>query len=351
MLLLLGSGYSQTIDTNNYRKYNSGNESFARGVILNTGNDILAFNNQDREYTGAVRLGIISDVFDFKVFSFRNDEDWDSFQEFYFGLDVYTPDSIKSCPFGSIDPLECLIDTLDRPFGSTVFIGRKRHIIHRSGKKRATSNFMLGIIGSNSGRKFQSLLHRDIAGSSDEPTGWITQVADGGRLAIQYQLSGDYLLIGDEGYIMNKNISSINLRVGYQFEVGLLNNSAGLSIGLSNKNFKELDPTYFIRRSKNVNICSRICETFFYDLSANVNYVGYNTYLQGYPVLDEDSDKLEYTLQNDQIRRFTSKYSLALGFKMHKSTLFYQYILFSPEYKSGVWHNFGVIGVNLEIYD
>ena len=339
-------------------------KSIVKGGHINSSNDLFAgFNNLDREYTGGLSFGIITDYLDLKIISFRDPRKWNSYKEVYFGFDVYTPDSLNICTNGETNIITCNIDTFDRPFASTTFIGRKKFLINKNGTKRVSTNFLIGVIGNDVGRKFQSILHRDIS-DSPHPSGWETQIANGGRFIFQYRHHVEW-------QIQKFSDRYQKYRFGYSIDVGSLLLRHSFNLGISNKRFLELDPTYNVgldlnkcrkcqydnfdpsskpfKRGLGITkvLLNRFRRSFFYDLNMDFQVVYHNAYLQGLRILDKTKNIKEHTIEH--INPGGVQIDLTFGFKLFKSTFYWKHVLVPPEYLNGIYHNYAVIGVHYNI--
>ena len=170
--------------TEYYRYYNA-KKKILKGIRFYTDNDIFSFfDNRDHEYTGGLRLELITDFFGLKLFSFRRDHKFLSYQSLMFGFELYTPNVIDVKNLNDLDKR-------DRPFASFQYLGRSRNIISLNGNYRSSGVLKIGLIGGDVSRNFQRLLHRDVT-DSDNNNGWDYQIANGGRLAIQYDLRNEW---------------------------------------------------------------------------------------------------------------------------------------------------------------
>jgi len=318
-----------------------------KGVNLSTDNDLIAFNNEDKNYTGAIRMEVITDYFRMKALSLRRDHRWLGYQTLFGGLEIYTPDSLKSCSINIPD--SCLIDTNDRPFGSFHYVGRSKYIMNANGTIRSASEFKIGVIGGKLGEKFQSVLHRDVSQSAQKPTGWITQIANGGRLALQYDNEIGNLLISPNPNALLFTINCpLNLHWNYAYSLGhfLIGTSTGL--GISNRDFfrKNQGDFIFVRNDRSFgskNVLHQFKRTWFLELIGTVSVVGYNTMLEGYPVLDEDNAFNDvHTIPADEIDRVTGNVKLKIGFRLYNTTVIYTNVLQFREFEGGdPYHNWG----------
>lgn len=342
--------YSQNFyngKTEYYRYYNA-KKKILKGVRFYTDNDIFSiFDNRDHEYTGGLKLEFITDFFGLKLLSPRRDHKFLSYQSLIFGFELYTPNVIDIKDISDLD-------IRDRPFASFQYLGRSRNIISLDGDYRSSGVLKIGLIGGDVSRNFQRLLHRDLT-DSDNNNGWDYQIANGGRLAIQYDLSNEW----------QYNFKKKNLYFNYGIEAkgGFEKTSITPTIALTNKSFFEKNAHYAIN-SGNSNFGTQkwgqqFLQTIFYEAKLEPEIVFYNSLLQGYITKNKEFKFNDSTNLNEEIptisdiNRLVGRFSFAFGFRNFNSTLLFQYYLQTPEYnyswKNKYFHRYGRVSFTMNI--
>ena len=214
------------LNTEYYRFYGTKRKTL-KGVRLFTDNDLFAIiDNRDHEYSGGFRLEFITDYFGLKLFSFRKEHNFLDYQSVLFGFELYTPNELNVKSISEMD-------IRDRPFASFQYLGRSRHFIKYDGSYRSSETIKIGLIGGTIARNFQRILHRELSDSSHN-NGWDFQIANGGKLAIQYDLRHEW----------QQKFKKKNLYFNYGFEskLGFEKLSIAPSLTLTNKSFFEKNP-------------------------------------------------------------------------------------------------------------
>lgn len=331
-----------------YYKYYNSKKKLLKGVRFYFDNDIFAvLDNRDHEYTGGFRIELITDFFGTKFLSWHKDHEYLNYQSILFGFELYTPNVLN---VKSVNDL----DKRDRPFASFQYIGRSRNIIRHDGKYRVSGVLKLGIIGGNVSREFQRIIHRDIT-DSENNNGWDYQLANGGRIAIQYDYSNEWQ------YKFNNKKSYLNF--GFKAKAGFEKFSLTPTLGFTNKSFFEKNPHYAINTSNEhfgtQNLGKQISQTWFYEVKLEPEIVFYNSMLQGYITKNEEFVFNDVTKTNQKIptisniNRVVGRFSLGTGFRNYNSTLLFEYYIQTPEYdyswKNKYFHKYARISFTMNI--
>lgn len=331
-----------------YYRYYGTKKNVLKGVRFYTDNDFFAFiDNRDHEYTGSFRLELITDYFGLKLFSFRREHLFLSYQSVLFGFDLYTPDIIDVKNIADLDKR-------DRPFASFQYFGRSRNIIRYDGKYRSSGVLKIGLIGGNISKNFQRFLHRDII-DSENNNGWDYQIANGGRLAIQYDLSNEW-----QTKVKNKNRY---FNYGFETKIGFEKFSITPTLAVTNKSFFEKNPHYAIN-SKNPHFGTQqwgqqFYQSMFFDAKLESEIVFYNSMLQGYITKNKEFKFNDSTNLNEEIplqsniNTIVGRLHLGLGFRNYNSTFMFEYFIQTPEYdyswKNKYFHKYARISFTMNI--
>lgn len=337
-----------------YYRYYAAERQIIKGVRIHTDNDLFAmYDNRDHEYTGGLRVELITDYLRVKLLSFRPDYKFLSYQSFFFGFEGYTPDQLNV-----FDPQ--LLNPNDRPFASFQYFGRSRNIMAREGHFRISSELRVGLIGGDFGRNFQRIIHRDIT-DSENNNGWDFQIANGGRLALQYDLVYDWQ------YQFEKRSSGAkrNLYLNYGFiaNIGSVKLAATPVLTITNKSFFDKNPHYSIHVGEhfgNRSLWNQIRSTLFYEASIRPELVLYNAMLQGYFldnndfVFDPESQVNVEVPVIEDINNIVGRYSFGFGFRAYNSTFLFDYVILSPEYdysfKEKAFHNYARLSLTMNLW-
>lgn len=314
-----------------------------KGIQLEHGNDLLTFGiggqtNNDMDYTGALKLSLITDLFKMRVGAVNK-----SYQVFTYGGEVYTPYFKDTAIFIKNDTF----NILDRPHACFHYVGFENHGISDDGMRRWVTDVKVGIIGGRFGYNFQNILHRDIS-LSPAPVGWDAQIDYPGRLAFQLRNKWEFLFLKKTANYTGSGIKFIpsfsgEAAVGYFMTYA----QAGLNISTHNFIYKNSHNTLSkTRYSNNIDRMKRI--RFFGDYDISLRGVIHNTTLEGHGMFktNEDDDKSfaepsVYKLDKKNVRRAVLYNNLTLGLQFPSFNLFYRYSIKSPEYKStGTLHTF-----------
>ncbi len=343
--------YFETI-TDYYRYYDA-EKRIIKAVRIYHDNDLFGFyDNRDHEYTGGLRAEIVTDFLRVKLLSLRPDHKYLSYQTFFFGFEGYTPDTLNVF---SPDRLS----TQDRPFASFQYFGRSRNDISREGDFRMTSELKIGVIGGDFGRNFQRLIHRDIT-DSENNNGWDFQIANGGRLAIQYDLRYEWQLQLRKG--LEERGKNVYFNYGLKTFLGFAKIAASPTLTLTNRSFFTRNPHSSINVQDHFGtqrLCDQIAKTWFYNISWQPELVGYNSMLQGY-ILDNEGFVFDPESQVnvkvpviEEINSFVSRLSLGFGFRAYNSTFLFDYVILSPEYdysfKDKAFHNYARLSLTMNL--
>ncbi len=286
----------------------------ARRILFATfENDLITPKNHDRYFTNGITLELqtpqVKRFFpDFSLFPFRED----AFVQYSFRLvqNMYTPSDTRTEP------------TLknDRPYSSYLYLGFRKKTNSLERRLRLTNDFGAGVIGQYSpGAYFQEVVHK-LFPTNDPPKGWETQIKT------------DFLV--NYGFALEKGIVSERrfLFTGLaQVQLGTLYSDIGAGFRFQTGEFEP----YFGFQAKSV--LSKWQAYFF--LNGLVNWVGYDATLQG----GVFNKKNIFVLKPDEIERIVYKSELGLHFSYAGYGFEFSNTLLSPEYKGGMWHNWGRI--------
>lgn len=329
-----------------YYRYFKTKKKVLKGVRVYADNDAFTFfDNRDHEYTGGMRIEFITDYVGLKLLSFRREHRFLTYQAVFFGFELYTPDVLDIRDVGDLNPN-------DRPFASFQYIGRSRNILKYDGSYRSTGELKFGVIGGEVSRNFQRIIHRDITDSSNN-NGWDFQIANGGRLAIQYDNSHEW-----QFKMQKKNIY---FHYGFQYGVGWAKNYLGPMFTVTNKSFFERNPHNAINSTNRYfgsqKWWDQVKQTAFFAIQLKPEFVFYNSMLQGYPTTNEDfvfdgNRRVTIPVIKD-IYPVVGKFSLSVGFRNYNSNLLFEYYFQTPEYdyafKNKFLHKYARISFTMNI--
>lgn len=329
-----------------YYRYFNAEKKILKGVRVYTDNDLFTFfDNRDHEYTGGLRVELITDYFGLKILSFKRDHLYLTYQAVFFGFELYTPDVLNVQDIGDLNPL-------DRPFASFQYVGRSRNVIRYDGTYRSSGEFKIGIMGGDVSRNFQRIIHRDIS-DSENNNGWDYQIANGGRFAFQYNNSHEWMY-----KVKNRNLY---LNYGFNFGVGWEKNFLAPTISLTNKSFFQRNPHNAISSHSTFfgtqKWWKQIKETAFYEIKLQPEYVMYNSMLQGYLTKNEEFIFDQGTKVNipviEDIYPVVGRLSVAVGFRNYNSNLMFEYVIQTPEYdyswKDKYFHKYARISFTMNL--
>ena len=385
--------------SNNYVQYNypTAEHKLVKGLFISSPNDVFfPFKNQDRNFTGGLRVELSTDFLrlrfkpvlelheyfkerDKKFMAgltnlFSTDNRFFDYQSLLWGFEIYTPDLRNGGIF--TDPFS--YDTLDRPYASFQWFGLGKNKVDSKGAWRTKSELKIGLIGGNTGKAFQTMIHQDLTIASRRPFGWEAQVANGGRVGIQWDYEWDPMIISKGSTIFRQQKNSaktneyFNVFVPIQLHVGAQLTGADIGLGYTATNFKELSAHNDVldRRGK-------IAWNFM--MSFNYRYQHHNTMLEGFgyfktspdeeflgevstscdpiPWQDIDTELVDrsgqdiYVLCEDHVKRHLFIANAMLTIRSGNTVFSYQYSGISREFdfegaKSKNWHQWGTVSIS-----
>jgi hypothetical protein len=313
-----------------------------KGFQLEHGNDLLTFGliqtNNDMDYTGALKLSLITDLFKMRLGRVNK-----SYQVFTYGGEVYTPYFKDTNIFVKNDTF----NVLDRPHACFQYVGFENHGINDKHSARWVTDVKVGIMGGEFGNNFQFFLHRDIS-LSPAPVGWDAQIAAPGRLAVQARFKYEHLLVAKSAAYYGSGlrfVPSISAEVagGHFMTYGQL----GLNISTHNFRYKNSHNTLSkTRYTGRVEKMERI--RFFGDFDLSLRGVVHNSTLTGYSLFGKTEENpksfaepSKYKIDEKNVAGAVLFNNLTLGLQFPSMNVFYRYSIKSPEYKSeGMLHTF-----------
>jgi hypothetical protein len=315
--------------------YETQDKRILKGIQLEHGNDLLTFNlfqtNNDMDYTGALKLSLITDLFKMRIGPVKK-----SYQVFTYGGEVYTPYFRDTTIFIKNDTFH----VLDRPHASFHYIGFENHGIGDKSWARWAVDIKVGIMGGRFGYNFQNILHRDIS-LSPAPVGWDAQIAYPGRLAIQTRFKYEHIILPKTANKTGSRIrffptGSAEIAAGYFMTYGQI----GLNISTHNFNYKNSHSTLSkTRYSNQVDRMRRI--RLFGDYDIALRYVKHNSTLEGFGMFKTKEDSLEsfaqksiYRIPEDNVKRVVLYNNFTVGLQFPSFNVFYRYSIKSPEFRS-----------------
>ena len=358
--------------------------------------------NADRDYTGGVRIEIMTDWLKMRLIRFLgNDSDFLSHQSFIFGGEGYTPyirfteDELKERDvFYEVDPdtrffSEASLDSIrqymrsnqqlsDRPFAFFQYFARGKYRLHHTGRVRSASYFKIGKIGSDVGDNFQAAIHKDLTTSSQRVLNWDDQIAHGGRFVFNIEHKVDFSIeewplihsrsSNGDASIVETHLMALNLYVPVELASGTVTTYAGIGLGLCNKSFRDLSGINDIKRTKydGIRFWPRIMKNCYFNLEYNYRRVAHNSLLEGIGWLKPfEDDPLDdeaitiYALEEDDVNRNLHKLSFQIGYRFHKTTLYYKQVRYADrefdvqgvipnyeEFTSPRWYGYGRLGLS-----
>lgn len=348
-----------------YYTYETTHKKVLSFISLRVGNDLfvrpLFIKNFDRDYTGSLMLEFGTDYL-----NPGRRRPIKSYQTFFYGFDVFTPqfnDSTKFKEFNSFD-------SLDRPHASFQYIGWSKKGLSRYNYLRWSTTLKVGVIGSKIGEVFQTVLHQDVSYSL-RPRGWDAQIAKGGRLGFSFETKHEYQFKLRESSFSPNSFLNVYFVPSIDLKFGTYMTNGALGIGFTNKKFAKNNHNFinFRHNSGNFNLWDHL----MYSVRFSGTYVVHNTMLEGYGILrykEYESDSLTpksvYRLQWDQVKRMVFAGNVSLSYTARNFTLFYNFFIFSPETKLGYlytttdtyknidlgkrWHSFAEIGATFNLH-
>lgn len=374
-----------------YRTYNA-TPVKVKAFNFNHGNDVLGIGiqNQDQEMTGSFRFEFSTDAFKarwlnlawlgsgiigcrkyvkFRAHKLKNPRySMLSYQNISVGGDGFTPYIRYRNNFALADTLH----QHDRPFGSYMYIERRKFRLWPNGLVRHNGTFQIGMLGLMSGQYLQAELHKDAIYDSQKVYGWEKQVGNGGRWLMQLNHEVDLMLFSTSNNfasiilpkrsrslrratVSNSNrMSSCNKAVQTAFG-NVKRPYAGFNAILNMKaqyggyltafttgiTFSSLD---FLHQSGHHAITTRRNNIFDFgwhvEIGFKYRYVVHNSMLQGLGYINsfpddayDDESESVYVLKEENINKNLWLADVKLVFQWRKMTFYYQLNLSRIEYQ------------------
>lgn len=202
-------------------------------VLLTHENDILGINNKDENYTGGLKLELLTPGLNFKwlpFFRYKTEESI-NIQRYGIGGTAYTPQKL--------DTEDVVTD--DRPYACLTYINFGNTSYNLDKKASITTNIHLGFIGLSGPGKVQSFLHEKHALGSTRPVplGWDNQIGFNGRFIINYNTNMNVLIYSDiKDLTSNRHYNWLNFECIGNVNIGnyMTNIEGGLKLNLININ-------------------------------------------------------------------------------------------------------------------
>jgi hypothetical protein len=346
--------------------YNTLSKQLLKGVLLTTSNDLFSFRNFDMDYTGGVKIGILTDYL--KMNRYRPVK---SYQTVFFGADVYTPYFRDTALFNA----DTSYNRFDRPHASFQYFGLESNALSRNFRFRWNIQLKLGKIGGNKAKSLQSALHQDIS-KSPRPQGWGAQISNKGRLGFSLEYKPEYLLVKKNTTVHNTRFWGSFPSVTGDVSFGSFMTHAGVGIQWSNKNFYSTNQDYMMVKKSTYSSKRWNLRYLSVTANANLKYVFYNTMLQGYGILksfEKNSDDAFapvslHTFDKNELQPIVYQGNLTFSLQTRYFNVFYRFSIKSPELKPITdpatgsdyivvtednqrlniytrWHQYGTIGI------
>jgi hypothetical protein len=331
-----------------------------KGLYLDHANDFFFPGyNDDRDMTGSFRIEVFTDWLKIRIMSPFTDNPlnfngraWYSHQSLVIGGEGYTGYLRDTSRYRTLSS----VDSTDRPFASTVYFGRAKYRLFNDGFYKVNSLIRVGSIGAGGPDKVQSTIHRDITVGSLKPNGWGAQIAAGGRISINYEVTHEKMLISEGlfltkgltkrlNYFKNNAPSWINLSLPVELKVGHELTSITAGLNLSNMNFKTSGGINMPFTNHPVSKKYDWLKNHFgINYKYSIRYVVRNPLLEGYGIFkhkpDEDpaSPIDRYILTKGQVNQWIQFHEINASIKLKFVAVIFGFKVWSPEFNLPVNH-------------
>lgn len=213
----------------------------------------------------------------------------------------------------------------DRPYAGCISVNSFRIAMDEKRRQQISTSLVLGLIGpATYWKSVQTFLHKRLI-PAPQPKGWDHQIQN--DLILNYKVDVEKNLIKSNSFLLNGNVEAV---------AGTMNDK--LSTGLSVMIGKMNDPF------QSYETLTKKWELYFFGHSF-INAVGYDASLQGGMI----NRKSPYTLSGSELNRFTFQNQIGLMFHHKKFSLELSESFLSKEFKSGLRHIWGGIGLGFEL--
>ena len=279
-------------------------------------NDFVGFT--DYYYTSGLNVELVKP-------SFKNNP----FNRVFFGVPGAKMKYGIALDHYAFTPLHIIYSDIlygDRPYAGCISINTFRIAMNEKKRKQVSTSFILGLIGpSTYWKPIQTFLHKYLI-PAPAPKGWHNQIQN--DLILNYKVNIEKNFINSNALLLNGNVETIAGTSNDKFSTGL-----NVMMGKMNDPFQSYETTG-----------NRKWELYFFGHSF-VNVVGYDASLQG----GVFNRKSPYTLSGSEITRFTLQNQIGLMFRHKKFSLELSESFLSKEFKTGISHLWGGIGLGFEL--
>lgn len=234
---------------------------------------------------------------------------------FAFGTSIFTPQKLDT-----IDPMKD-----DRPYSNLTFISSRKTRVYKNTRaedyKSVSTEFNIGIIGSNLGNYLQTYIHdhhirKDPTNPRNRPIplGWRNQISDGGEPTLMYKILVQNRWL--ENNVLNYHwlqLSSMaegtlgyytSLAAGLSLRVGLFhtqfwqnNSNFGNSVNSLTSSFLSNNSQSWVQRN---------CEIYAF-ASNRVRFMAHNVLLRG------QFKSSKHTLRADQVKYLIDEFEVGIA--------------------------------------
>lgn len=345
-----------------------------KGSSIYHDNDFfLPIVNEDRYYTGGGRFEIYTDYLRLNFLQnlvqnlLGGNYSTLTYQSIFAGVEAYTPqirydDILEANEGKSIDGKgkEELYRRyeMDRPFASYEYYGIAYYRLHHQGNKRARIQVRIGQVGGVRSESVQNRLHQDVTIKSLKVLGWERQIANGGRLAMNFDYERDWLLYAPKGTnhksafnYKGNSVKRLFIEGNVKLSYGHFLTAAEVGIGIANLGFKDRDG------SNNFNLKLGHSSRFHITSNLSLRGIVHNSSLAGFGTYkkipddpsEPDTPKDVYFLEKESINRFVGYWNTYFGLRSKRITIFGRVIFHTQETKlpnSASIYGWGTIGLS-----
>lgn len=321
--------------------YSQGKKGFQ--LLLTTDNDFLGINNKDENYTGAIKIEVITPELKWKwlpFYKFKVDEVL-NVQRFAVGGNAYTPQDLTS--------KDVIIG--DRPYASLLFFNFGNTSYNISKNLILQSDLMIGSMGTSGPGNAQAYIHRHhwFGSTRPIPQGWDNQIGFNGAFIVNYNTRLQGRLSKREE--SNSDFKWFQANWVAKADIGnyMINLQGGIKLNLLNYNsgiLQDFNPDLPTLRKLNIAaISSKKCLRFNLFFEPHARIAVYNATLEGLMFNDHSIYKIDHSEVKRLLFEINTGVNLLLG-----DFLYLRYSLFgrSREFSGGKpFHSWGGITIGL----
>lgn len=305
---------------------------FAQGkkgfqVLIGHENDVFGPNNRDENYTGGLKLEVLT-------------PQWGQFWQPFFRFKQVKSLNIQRIAFGGTGytPQDLAASTIvlnDRPYASLVYGSIGNTSYSPTNKWLVQSDLIIGWMGTKSPGQLQAYLHRNnwLGSTRPVPLGWDNQIGFDGAMIANYNTRVQYFL---SDYNPKSKVSFVQTSLTGRLDVGtyMINLQGGFKLNLLNWNssiLHDYNPSHPTFNEEDFTVQPKKLR-FNLFIEPQMRLAAYNATLEGLMFTDNSV----YTIPSSEVNRLLFELNTGINIQFY-DLIYVKYMLFlrSREFEGG----------------